>query len=101
MFFFFFSVSGEGKGGCEVRRGGVGFFKLKIPGRGGEREGGGRGAGRVSTGNSGGGGLNIFFRGRNYRQDLLHHKSLPRPGDVLMTPVAETSIFALLCRGCN
>ena len=44
-------------------------FLLKIPGGGVSQErrggGGGRGAGRVSAGICFGGGLNIFFRGRN------------------------------------
>ena len=55
---YFFSVRGRGTG-----RGGGSVFLLKIPGGGclrGER-GGDRGAGRVSVGIWGGGGLNIFF----------------------------------------
>ena len=35
---------------------------------------GGRGVGRVSAGNSGGGGVNMFFRGQNSRQEKLHCK---------------------------
>ena len=71
---FYFFLLGEGEGGVRRDRegGGVGFL-LKIPGGGGLPRGG-EGAGRESAGNSGelgGGGLNIFFRGRNARQVLL------------------------------
>ena len=48
-------------------------FFIEIPGRGGSpgRVGaGGQGAGRVFAGNFGGGGLNIFFRGRNSHQGI-------------------------------
>ena len=55
--------------------GGGGRFLLKIPGGGVSRRGGAEGAGRVSAANwgfgGGGGGLNIFFRGRNVHQDQL------------------------------
>ena len=59
---FFFLLS-RGEGGVRATgREGVGVL-LEIPG------GGVEGAGRVPAGNSGGGGgLNIFFRGRNARQ---------------------------------
>ena len=49
-------------------RGGLDFF-IENPRRGFSRRGRGRGAGKVSAANwgiwGGGGGLNIFFRGRN------------------------------------
>ena len=71
----FFSAPERGRGSPERQGGrGVGFL-LKIPGGGGSPKRGwegARGAGRVSAGNlgelGGGGGLNIFFRGRNARQ---------------------------------
>ena len=63
---FYFFCSGEGKGESRATgRGGVGFL-LKITGGGGESGRGQRGP-RVSTGNWGGG-VNIFFRGRNVHQ---------------------------------
>ena len=68
---FIFFCSGEGKGESGAAgRGGEGQFVFKIPGGGG---GGPRRGweGRVSAGNLGelgGGGLNIFFRGRNVHQ---------------------------------
>ena len=71
--FYFFFLLGEGEGGVRGARegGGVGFL-LKIP-RGGGGFPGGEGAGRVSAVHwgifaGGGGGLNIFFRGRNVHQ---------------------------------
>ena len=71
--FFIFSAPGMGRGSPERQGGrGVGFLS-KVPGGGGGSPrggvGGGEGAGRVSAGNLGelGGGLNIFFRGRNAR----------------------------------
>ena len=64
---FYFFCSGEGKGESEVQgRGGGGLrFLLKIPGGGSPGERRGRGArGREGVcGESGGGGVNIFFRG--------------------------------------
>ena len=64
--FFIFSARGRGRGrGARKGLGGVSFL-LTIPGGGSprtEEEGGGRGAGMVSAGNLGGGGLNIFFSG--------------------------------------
>ena len=76
-YFFFFSVPGRGRGSPERQGGrGVGFL-LKAPGGGEvsqEGVGGGEAAGRVSAGNLGewgGGGKNIFFRGRSARQDLV------------------------------
>ena len=60
----YFFLLGEGEGGVRGGRKGRGsVFLLKIPGGGGggspTREGGGRGAGRVSAGKCGGGELNI------------------------------------------
>ena len=57
---FDFSLLGGGKGGIRGarKRGGAGFL-IENPRRGGgsqERGGGGRGAGRISAGNLGGGG---------------------------------------------
>ena len=72
-FLFFRLGGGEGESGATGREGGR--FCIENPRRGGfsqEGVGGGEGAGRVSAGNlgelGGGGGLNIFFRGRNARQ---------------------------------
>ena len=73
IFFIFFFCSGTGKGESEgTQRGGVDFL-LKIP-QGGGVSRRGRGVGRVSAANwgfwgGGGGGLNIFFRGRNVHQE--------------------------------
>ena len=68
--FLFFPVLGRGKGGG-VRGGGQGG-RFKYRGRGGgfprRRRGRGKGAGGISVGR--GGGLNIFFRGRNAHQVL-------------------------------
>ena len=64
IFSFFLLEEGEGESRGDREGRGVGFL-LKIPG---VYRGGGRGAGRMSAGNWGGGGLNIFFRGRNGRQ---------------------------------
>ena len=72
--FYFFFCSGEGEGGSPRRRegGGEKIF-TENPRRGVSRAGlgrGGRGSGRVSARNlGGGGGLNIFFRARNSHQD--------------------------------
>ena len=74
-YFLFFSGWGRGWG---VR--GVGRVRGALvfnwnPRKGGgfsqERGVGGRDAGRVSAGNFGGGGLNMFFRGRNSRQEAV------------------------------
>ena len=67
--FFIFFCSGRGSPRRQDVGGGIGFL-LKIPGGGGvSRRGRGR---RVSVANrgilGGGGGLNIFFRGRNVHQ---------------------------------
>ena len=70
--FYFFSAPGRRKGSPRRREGGDDFL-LKIPGGGVFRAGGGGGgwgAGRVFAGNLGGG-LNIFFRGRNSCQELI------------------------------
>ena len=53
----------EGKGESEASGGGFGF-SLKIPGRGSPRRGG-RGVGRVSAGNSGGG-VKYFLSGPKF-----------------------------------
>ena len=72
MFYFF--LLGEGEGSPRRRGGGIGFL-LKVPGVS-ERPG----ACLWRIGESGGGGgLNIFFRGRNVHQDnygteILHIK---------------------------
>ena len=73
-FFFIFSAPGRQRKVRGDREGGGSVFLLKIPGGGvsHERVGGGEGATRVSAGNLGElgeGGVNIFFRGRNARQD--------------------------------
>ena len=66
---FTFLLLGEGEGESEAPGGGGDRFSIENP-----REGGGfpglGGAGRVSAANwgMGGGGLNIFFRGRNAHQ---------------------------------
>ena len=69
---FYFFCSGRGKGGvqCEASGGGGRVrFLLKIPG-GGPGGGGAEGPGGClwRIGESGGGGLDIFFRGRNVHQ---------------------------------
>ena len=50
---------------------------LKVPGKGVLQDGRGRGAGRASAANrgiwGGGGGVNIFFRGRNVHQENKAH----------------------------
>ena len=72
IFYLFFSARGRGRGSPRCWEGGGCDSLLKIPGGGGShgRVGaGGRGAGRVFAGNWGGGGLNIFFRGRNSHQE--------------------------------
>ena len=77
---FYFFLLGGGEGGVRgAGRGGGGDFLLKIPGGGVSRAGGGRGArGRESVcGELGGGGLNIFFRGRNSHQVSLWGKIHP------------------------
>ena len=81
---FYFFLLGGGEGGVRGNwEGGRSVFLPKIPGGGGGspgQGGGGRGAGRVSAENLGGGGLNIFFRGRNAHQGkafplrILPHK---------------------------
>ena len=70
--FYFFSALGRGGGVRGDReRGGVRFL-LKIPGEGGVLPGreGGRGGREGICRELGEGGLNIFFRGRNARQDV-------------------------------
>ena len=69
----FFFCSGEGKGESEAPGGGGGRFFIENPRRGEGSPGGagGRGAGRVSARNLGGGGPNIFFRGRNSHQERV------------------------------
>ena len=72
---FYFFLLGGGERGSPVRQegGGVDFFIEKYQGgvSQGRGRGGGRGAGRVSAGNLVGGGLNIFFRGRNSHPALV------------------------------
>ena len=66
-YFLFFSARGGGRGSPRPPGGGVVDFFLKIPGGGGSRGGGAEGPGGClrRIGDLGGGGLNIFFRGRN------------------------------------
>ena len=73
IFSIFFLLGGGERGVRGAGRGGGRFF-IENPRRGVSRAGGGgaRGAGRVFAGNvGGGGGLNIFFRGRNSHQVCL------------------------------
>ena len=76
--FYFFSARGSGRGSLGRQgRGGVGFL-LKIQGEGGGLPEGGGGherAGRGSAANLGGGGLNIFFRGRKVHQEMVPSKT--------------------------
>ena len=73
--YLLFFLLGDGVGGVRsAGREGGGRFLMKVPGEGGgfSREGEGpRGREGVcgELGNSFGGGLNIFFRGRNVHQD--------------------------------
>ena len=60
IFFIFFPL-GEGKGESEAPGRGGGRCFIENPRRGGSPTRGGGGAGRVSAGNLGGGGLNTFF----------------------------------------
>ena len=69
-YFFFFSARGGGRGESEAPgREAIGFL-LKIPGGGGVSRGGAEGKGVClqPIGELGGGGLNIFYRGRNVHQ---------------------------------
>ena len=78
IFLFFFCLLGEGEGGVRGEGGWGVDFLLKVPGGGGvSRRERGRGAGRVSgrIGEFGGGGLNIFFRGRNVHQANYYQKN--------------------------
>ena len=73
-FFFFGLGEGKGESGATGTAGGFGF-SLKIPGGGGGLPGEGGGGERGPRGClrgiwGGGGGLNIFFRGRNSLQDI-------------------------------
>ena len=72
-FLFFFSARGGGRGSPRPPGGGVAEFLLKIPEGGGVSRRRGRGAGRClqRIGDFWGGGLNIFFRGRNVHQVIL------------------------------
>ena len=75
-YFYFFFCSGEGEGESEVpaREGGgtVSYGKSQDGGGGFSRAGGGGGEGPRGClrgiGGGGWGGLNVFFRGRNYHQ---------------------------------
>ena len=72
---FYFFLLGEGEGGVRGARSGGrggGRFSIENPRRGSLQDGRGRGAGRVSAANwgiFGGGGLSIFFGGRNVNQE--------------------------------
>ena len=96
--FYFFFCSGEGKGDSGATGGGgFSFIFLKIPGgRGVSQEGVGGGQGGPGGclqgiwGIWGGGGLNIFFRGRNARQAKLFIRCF------LMVPSAWLLIPAFL-----
>ena len=73
IFYFFFFARGGGRESTRRQEGGGSIFKLKIPGGGGGGfQEGPRGWEVVcgELGNLGGGGLNIFFRGRNVHQDF-------------------------------
>ena len=74
----FLSARGGGRGSPRRQEGGDPFF-TENPRRGGDFQEG-RGAGRVSAANwgTGGGGLNIFFRGRNVHQDSLSGRDFPK-----------------------
>ena len=69
---FYFFLLGGGEGGVRGEREGGGRFFIENPG--GVSQEGGRGGGApggcLPAGNLRGGGLNIFFRGRNSRQDM-------------------------------
>ena len=73
-YFLFFSCLGRGRGSPRRRGGGEGWFFYWKSQEGGEA-GRSRGAGRVSAANwgifEGGGGLDIFFRGRNVHREKL------------------------------
>ena len=72
-YFLFFSAPGRGRESGATGRGG-GRFLIENPRRGGglqERVGRGEGAGEGVCREFGGGGLNIFFRGRNAHQETL------------------------------
>ena len=77
-YFLFFSARGGGRGSPGRRERGGSIF-IENPRRGGLQEGRGQGAGRVSAANlgiGGGGGLNIFFRGRSVHQGMLVLKGI-------------------------
>ena len=81
--FYFFSVRGGGRGSPRRRegRGGGSFFYIENPGGGGSPGGEGpRGWEGVCSefGNLGGGGVNIFFRGRNVHQVKHATKNISR-----------------------
>ena len=71
---FYFFLFGEGEGGSEAPSGGGSVFYFKsqegggFPGRGGA-EGPGGCLRQIGAFFGGGGGLNIFFRGRNVHQE--------------------------------
>ena len=81
IFFIFFRLGGGEGGICGDREGGgLEFCWSSYEGGGVSGEGrGGEGAGRVSAGEFWGGGLNIFFRGRNSHQDFCSLSTKKRP----------------------
>ena len=70
---FYFFLLGEAEGGVRGGGGGGVDFLLKIPGGGVSRRGGAEGPGGClqRIWELGGGGLNIFFRGRNVHQETI------------------------------
>ena len=75
---FYFFLLGEGEWGSSRRQDGGDPFFIENPRRGGGGFRRDRGAGRVSAANwgiGGGGGLNIFFRGKVMRQQLFSFQS--------------------------
>ena len=106
--FFFSAWEGEGGVRGAGRRGGGGGigFSLKIPrgGGGALQDGRGQGAGRVSAANwvfwGGGGGTNIFFRGRNVHQAIVQLPSTssarrPLASDTLRLQVSHCTFARL------
>ena len=78
--FYFFSARGRERGSPRRRPGrGGGNFLWKIPGGGGAFPGsgsgrGGKGPGGCLLGIGRGGGVNIFFRGRNVHRVIVENK---------------------------
>ena len=93
---FYFLCSGEGKGESDApgRGGGVDFL-LKNARGGSQERGEGEGAGWVSVGNFGvGGGLNIFFRGRNAQSDMRWLQKYALPISLLESKPAASFLRA-------